>query len=49
MIFLGASIWAGSPVVSFPRVLDGSATGVITGIGTGTVADVLEDGMTTGL
>ena len=49
MIFLGASVRAGSPMISLPRVLDGSVTGVITGVGTGTVAGVLADGMTTGL
>ena len=48
MIFLGASVRAGSPVISLPRVPDDSA-GVITGIGTGTVADVQANGMITGL
>ena len=40
---------AGSPMISLPLVTYGSATGVITGIETGTVVDVLIDGMTTDL
>ena len=49
MIFLGASVRAGSPMISLPRVPDGSATGVIIGVETGTVVDLITDGMTTGL
>ena len=48
MTFLGASIRAGPPVTSLPRVSDDSATGVITGVRIGTVAGVLADGMTIG-
>ena len=49
MIFLGASVREGSPMISLPRVPDGSAAGVTTGVVIGTVVDVLADRMTTGL
>ena len=49
MIFLGASVQEGLPMISLPQVPDDSATGIITRIGTGIVVDLSVDVMTTGL